>query len=82
MRGLTYHMVGEYQRYLEQVHKGEQARANEFLNYTVDNLLPKESESKALHAIVLKLLEFYTYTDIKESIMLHDSCNLQDLHRR
>ena len=74
MRGLTYQMVTEYQRYIEQVHEWEKTREKEFMNFTVDNLLPKASERKALNAIVLKVLEFYTYTDIKESIM--------KLHRR
>ena len=69
MRGLTYQMVSEYKRFIEQVHEWEKTREKEFLNFTVDNLIPKPSESKALHTIALKLLEFYTYTDIKETIM-------------
>ena len=70
MRGLTYQMVYEYQKYVSQVHEWQIIREKAFLDYIVENLIPQETESKALNAIVIKLLEFYTYTDIKESITI------------
>ena len=70
MRSLTYPMACEYQRYLDQVRNLGKSRQTAYLNGTMDNFLPLEAESKLLHAMVLKLLEFYTYTDIKEQIMI------------
>ena len=66
MRSLTYLMVFEYHKYLDQVRNLRNRREKAYLNGTVDNLLPLETESKELHEMVLRLLEFYTYTDIKE----------------
>ena len=70
MRGLTYQMVCEYQKYVSQVHDWQTIREKAFLDYIVENLIPQETESKALNAFAVKLLEFYTYTDIKELITI------------
>lgn len=70
MRSLTCPMACEYRRYLDQVRKLGKSRQKAYLNGTMDNVLPLEAERKVLHAMVLKLLEFYTHTDIKEQIMI------------
>lgn len=70
MRSLTYPMVCEYRKYLDQVRNLQKRRDKAYLNGSVDNLLPLETESKELHEMVLRLEEFYTYTDIKEQIMI------------
>ena len=66
MRGLTNQMVRDYQETLGYFHEWQEIREKQFLDYTVENILPREDERKRLNTIVLELLEFYTYTDIKE----------------
>ena len=70
MRSLTPEMVCEYRRYLDQVRSGQKTREKEYMHGYVDNFLPRETVSKDLHTMVLKLLELYTYTDIKEQIII------------
>ena len=59
-------MVRDYQETLGYFHEWQEIREKQFLDYTVENILPREDERKRLNTIVLELLEFYTYTDIKE----------------
>ena len=75
MRGLTSEMDCEFQKYLDQVQMWMlidcRARGNAYnmRTYDKENLLPKEN--KTVLDMVPKLLEFYSYTDIKESITLN-----------